>query len=331
MILRPVRPEVLSDESGAERTPPTDGCCERNRTMCSGDGEAVSSLSYELALLGHGEEISSVTALSLGVVCDAWLVSYKDGSRFVAKTSLGAPPGMFSAEAAGLRTLAASGHVRAARVIAVNERALLLEALEPALATTGAWERLAQDLAGLHRGNVGSRFGWESDGYLGWLPQHNAWASDGHRFFAEHRLLRYLGEPATERALDAADRKALERLCERLAEIVPAMPPVLTHGDLWSGNLVTGPGGRLVVIDPAVSFTWAEVDLSMLWCSPRPEGSNRFFAVYQELNQSPPGWAERMSVLYLREVLSTIAHIGGPGKTIGYLRQVLAPFYAGRG
>jgi fructosamine-3-kinase len=55
------------------------------------------------------------------------------------------------------------------------------------------------------------------------------------------------------------------------------MPAVLTHGDLRSGNLVSQSGGRIAVIDPAVSYTWAEVDLSMLWCSPRPPAAGRFF------------------------------------------------------
>ena len=90
------------------------------------------------------------------------------------------------------------------------------------------------------------------------------------------------------------------------------MPAVLTHGDLWTGNLVSQPGGRITVIDPAVSYTWAEGDLSMLRGNARPPASDRFFSVYQELNPSPPGWMDRMPVLHLRELLSSIAHFGQP-------------------
>ena len=90
------------------------------------------------------------------------------------------------------------------------------------------------------------------------------WAAGGHEFLAQHRLLRYLGEPLVEQALTSADRRALERFCTRMPEIIPAMPPVPTHGDLWPGNLL-GKAGGLAAIDPAVSCTWAEVDLSMLW------------------------------------------------------------------
>ncbi len=288
----------------------------------------MTSVRFELDQLGHGRGIVAITGLSHGAVCDAWLVTYEDGSRLVAKTSLGAPPDLFSTEASGLEALARTGYVTTVRVLAVNERVLLLEALAaPSLESASAWERLAGEVAALHRGTVGSVFGWESDGYLGWLPQENAYAHDGHRFFAERRLLRYLREPPAEAALERADRSALERLCERLPEIVPAMPPVLTHGDLWSGNLLDSPDGHLVLADPAVSYAWAETDLSMLWCTPRPPASERFFAHYHELNPSPPGWENRMPILYLREVLSTIAHFQDNAAAVVDLRRVLAPFY----
>lgn len=143
-------------------------------------------------------------------------------------------------------------------MLAATERLLLLELPAPRRDTEDAWEAFAHDLAALYRSTVHDRFGWHRDGYLGRLRQHNPWTEDGHAFFAEHRLLRYLGEPSVEGALEPADRRALERLCDRLPEIVPSMPAVLTHGDLWANNLLTGTGDRLAVVDPAVAYTWAE-------------------------------------------------------------------------
>jgi fructosamine-3-kinase len=290
----------------------------------------VSSIRHELNLLRRGEGITSVESVSGGVVGDVWLVSYHDGSRIVAKTSFGVPKDFFAVEAEGLNALSATGYVRTVEVLAVTERVLVMEALSPRDDRQPAWDAFAHDLAALHDGTVHDRFGWHGDTYLGWLPQTNAWCDDGHVFFVEHRLLRYLSEPLAEQALDPADRLAVERLCERLPEIIPNMPAVLAHNDLSSTNILGRPGGGLVLIDPAVCYTWAEADLSQLWCEREslPDAAGSFFALYQELNPSPPGWEERMPVLFLREILSTIAHLGTQrGRVVSYLRQVLGPFY----
>jgi fructosamine-3-kinase len=283
----------------------------------------------ELRALGRSGQVAGTSRLSGGVIADAWLISYADGTEVIAKTLAGAAPDLFAIEADGLAALRATGHLATPQVLAVTERLLLLEALAPPADSEQCWEGFARDLAAAHRSTAGDRFGWPRDGYLGRLRQVNTPAASGHQFFAEHRLLRYLTEPAAEQVLTAADRRALERLCARLPEIIPDMPAVLTHGDLWTGNLVSQPGGRIAVIDPAVARTWAEVDLSMLWSNPRPPASDRFFAAYQELNPSPPGWTGRMPILHLREHLSVLAHFGAAAtETLNLTRETLAPFYS---
>lgn len=93
------------------------------------------------------------------------------------------------------------------------------------------------------------------------------------------------------------------------------------------GTCSAGDGGRIAVIVPAVSYTWAEVDLSMLWGSQRPTASQRFFDVYQEISPSPPVWAERMPLLHVRELLSSMTHSGDAHGDARRLRTTLAPFY----
>jgi fructosamine-3-kinase len=282
----------------------------------------------ELRALGRSGQIAGTSRLSGGEIADAWLIAYADGTQVIAKTLAGAAPDLFAIEADGLAALRGTGYLATPQVLGVTERLLLLEALAPLDDSEPSWARFARDLAAAHRSTAGGRFGWPHDGYLGRLPQVNAWTASGHQFFAEHRLLRYLSEPAAEHVLTVADRRAVERLCARLPEIIPDMPAVLTHGDLWTGNLVSRPGGRITVIDPAVARTWAEVDLSMLWSNPRPPASDRFFAAYQELNPSPPGWVGRMPILNLREHLSVIAHFGAEAPvTLNLIREILASFY----
>jgi fructosamine-3-kinase len=281
----------------------------------------------ELRMAGLAHGIASVRRLSGGYVADVWLVAYADGTRVVAKTLVGAPADWFRVEAEGLAALRASGHLATPDVLAVTDRLIVLEALAARDDSQKSWDAFAHDLATVHRSAVHDRFGWTRDGYLGRVVQQNTWSDSGHDFFAQHRLLRYLDEPIVQLVLTRADRRALERFCARLPEIVPVMPAVLTHGDLWSGNLLSRDSGRITVIDPAVSYTWAEVDLSMLWGCQRPPASQRFFDVYQEINPSLPGWADRLPLLHVRELLSSIAHMGDSEGDAQRLRGTLAPFY----
>ena len=277
--------------------------------------------------LGLERGVASIQRLPGGYVADPWLVTYADGTRVVGKTLAGAPVGMFRAEAEGLAALHATGHLQTPEVLAVTDRLLLLEALATRDDSESSWEAFAHDLAALHRGTVHEAFGWPHDGYLGRVVQRNSWTANGHEFFVQHRVLRYLDEPLVQQELTSADRRALERFCDRLTELIPVMPAVLTHGDLWPGNMLSQDDGRITVIDPAVSYTWAEVDLSMLWGCQRPTSSGRFFDVYQELNPSLPGWRERMPLLHVRELLSSMAHQGDSDGSAQRLRRTLAPFY----
>lgn len=69
-----------------------------------------------------------------------------------------------------------------------------------------------------------------------------------------------------------------------------------THGDLWRKNIVATGDGAPVLIDPAVSYTWPEVDLSMPWCSPRPAVADRFFAVHREIAGLQDAWGAAEAV-----------------------------------
>ena len=48
---------------------------------------------------------------------------------------------------------------------------------------------------------------------------------------------------------------------------------------------------------------------------------------HQELNPSPPGWAERMPLLNLRELLSVAAQEAESAWAVERIRQILKPFY----
>jgi fructosamine-3-kinase len=273
-----------------------------------------------------GFGVASVTPASGGAVALAGLATLVDGRTVFAKTLPGAGSDVFTVEAAALRALTELGGATTPEVLLSSSELLVLEAMRPRGTDAAFWEEAGRMLARMHVSTVGERFGWHRDGWLGRLRQENAWSDDGHEFFAEHRLLRWLSEPLVEAAFDAGDRSALERLCAALPDIVPAQPPVLNHGDLWTENMVATASGAPVFIDPAVCYTWAESDLSMVWSANRPPASDRFFTAYAEVAPLPAGWRQRMPVLHLREVLSVIAHDDDDWGAVAEVRRVIAPF-----
>ncbi|MGW3352300.1 fructosamine kinase family protein [Nonomuraea rubra] len=278
-------------------------------------------------LRAAGFEAESVRAAPGGVVASAGMARLRDGSQVFAKTLRTAASDLFEIEAAGLRTLRELGGVTTPEVLAVTPDLLVLEPLPPRRDDDERfWEELALAVAGLHAGTVGERFGWHRDGWLGRLRQDNTWDGDGHAWFAERRILRWLPEPLVEAALDREERLALERLCAALPDLLPPAPPVLTHGDLWRENVLCGPAGGPALIDPAVSYSWAEADLSMLWCSPRPPAAARFFEVYAATAPLPDGWQGRMRLYHLRELLSSIAHDDNARECAEEVREIIAPF-----
>lgn len=264
--------------------------------------------------------------LTGGDIHATWLVTRQDGSQVVVKTTAGVPPGMFAAEAEGLAAIASGDAMAAPRVLTVSDAHLVMEAFVPRhpgdVERPEFWERAGRALAGMHQPR-GERFGWHRDGWLGILPQRNGWSADGYEFYAERRLLRYLPEPGVRAVLEPGQLAAIERIAARLPELVPPMPPVLTHGDLAPGNILATPDGRPALIDPAVSYGWAEVDVSMIYCLRGQVVPERYFSAYEEVGPLQPGWRGRAPLIHLRESLSLLAHFPDRAPVIRFVMPLV--------
>ena len=254
------------------------------------------------------------------------LVTLEDEREVFAKTFVQRPDGdVFAAEVEGLEALRGAG-LATPEVVHRGDDLLVLSPLHPRPDTQQFWEQLAHDLARLHRATVTDRFGWPHDNWLGPMRQHNAWHGDGFAFFAECRVLRWLPEPRVTAKLDAAERVALERLCSALPDLMPPRPPCLTHGDFWMQNVLATADGAPAVIDPAVSYTWADVDLAHLWSTPHPPEAARFFAVYGELTGAEAGWTDRLPYVQLRQHLALMAMFDDDWGSTDAVRRLVAPF-----
>jgi fructosamine-3-kinase len=269
-------------------------------------------------------EASFLPGGSIGVIV---LVTAGDGRHWVVKQVPGSRLSMLPAEAEGLQALGESGTVAVPGVYYAGGGSLVMEALGTTLADSPAfWQRLGEDIAALQASTSAEQHGWSHDNWLGSLPQRNTWDADGHRFFAEHRVQRFLEEPKVRQALTAGDLKAVDRFCQRLPDLIPRTAPVLLHGDLWRDNVLAGPAGRPTLIDPAVWYGWPEVDIGMMWLSPRPPASDRFFETWEAIVRPEPGWTDRARLLHIREILSVLAQFGDQNGTADRLRAVLTPF-----
>ena len=267
----------------------------------------------------------SITSLDGGAASKVWRVGRDDGTSVVVKGSSSAPLGYFAAEAAGLCALNMLGGLSVPRVFAVNDRSLILEWLNPQLPPDNSrcWEYAGHEVARLHS-VVGERFGAETDGWLGRLRQSNSWTEDGFAFFANQRLRRYLAEPTIQRVLSGVELSGIDSIIDRLDQLVPTAKPTLLHGDLWRNNIVVGRRGEPAFLDPAVHYGWALDDLAMALCTGGMPA--RFFDAYSEVRALPSGWQEAAEILYLRELLSVIAHLGPLPWALSKLRQTVQKF-----
>ncbi|TGG91553.1 fructosamine kinase [Natronospirillum operosum] len=242
-----------------------------------------------------------------GSINQAFAARTAEGERVFLKTHPHPPPGFFAAEAAGLQALARAG-APVPEVLDVVDSGLLLSHIETGSAGPRSMEALGEVLAALHEQH-GPHFGFEADNYCGLSVQHNAAHDNGHDFFINCRLLPQGQRAFDEGLLTRPWMQALERLCSQLGDLIPQQPPSLIHGDLWSGNVLFDAQRQPVLIDPAVSWSWAEADLAMtrLFGGFGPE----LDAAYQSIRRLDPGLEERIPLYNLYHLLNHLNLFGG--------------------
>ena len=214
------------------------------------------------------------------------------------KTSPGAPPEFFAAEAHGLEWLRGTETLRVPRVLEVGRDFLLMEHLDSASPASDHDERLGRGLAELHR--VGGPPGLECDNFVGTLSQDNRTSGSWCDFYIERRLRPLLLERWRARC---------ERLFAALPAWLPDEPLSRLHGDLWAGNALVGPQGEPCLIDPAVYIGHREVDLAMM----RLFGGfgPRVWDSYQEAFPLSSGHQERLPLYQLYPLLVHVHLFGG--------------------
>ena len=264
----------------------------------------------------HYGDITRLTEISGGCINECARLQLSGHQSLFLKQHLHPPEGFYRKEVAGLRALKGKSPLTVPAVIHCASTFLLLEDLTATARQTDYWEKLGIGLAILHK-NLMPHFGFDSENYCGTTPQPNPVSTDGHRFFAHHRLLYQSNLAQSKKLLSAEDIEAIDSIARRLEELIPEQPAVLLHGDLWSGNVHVGNRGEPALIDPAVYWGWAESDLAMTTMfGGFPES---FYAAYEDCASITRQWRERAELYNLDHLLNHL-NLFGPS----YLSQIRA-------
>lgn len=285
-----------------------------------------------VSALGSSARIVRSDRVSGGDINQAYRLTLEDGTRVFLKANAGKDISFFEAEAGGLTAIAASGCIGVPRVLALGTDVslgsfLLLEWVERAAKPARYfWENFGRRLAALHRANTTAlvtdgRFGFAADNYIGASPQINEPCERWVDFFRDRRLVPQFKIAA--RWFDAADRKRIKRLLERLGDTLEEPDyPSLLHGDLWSGNFIVGPDGEAWLIDPAAYVGHAETDLAMTELF---GGFNHaFYSAYKESAPQRPGYERRRELYNLYHLLNHLNLFGA--SYLASVRSVLKIF-----
>lgn len=274
---------------------------------------------------GKTVEIKLLSLVGGGSINEAYRLKTNAGNYFIKVNSAKRFPQLFEKEARGLEVLFNTNSISVPKVVDFGEvddvAFLLLPFIESRNQNANFWFQFGEQLANLHR-NSNERFGFDHNNYIGSLEQINDYHPTWADFFREERLERQLKFARDHGRVDLEISHAFHRFYLQLDQLFPPEPPALLHGDLWSGNLITGNQGEPVVIDPAVYYGNREMDLAM---SQLFGGfDHRFYEAYHNTYPLENGWKKRVDYCNLYPLMVHVNLFGGA--YLGLVKSILKSF-----
>ena len=282
-----------------------------------------------VSLYGNSVAIAETDRLSGGDINKAYGLTLNTGAHIFMKANSKANADFFTAEAAGLSAIEATGVIKTPEILCtgtddgedVGYSFLLLKFIKSAKPRTDYWETFARDLAALHKADtkifeLSGKFGFFQNNFIGARAQNNTPSDSWISFFRDNRLAPQFKD--ADSYFTAEDRTKITKLLDHLEDfLIEPNQPSLLHGDLWSGNVMCGPEGKAMLIDPAAYIGHAEADLAMTELfGGFPE---KFYDAYHEANPLEPGYENRRDLYNLYQLLN---HLNLFGPT--YLGPILS-------
>jgi protein-ribulosamine 3-kinase len=273
--------------------------------------------------IGPGVEILRGSSIAGGCIAGGKRLDLSNGDALFLKESTHLPVDMFVTEAEGL-SLLQNDHLRVPRPLGwgrSGSSTFLLMEFMPSESRAHDYDRvLGVGLARLHRGRTDRRAGLPFDNYIGSTPQRNTLCDSWIEFFSTQRI-GFQVELARKRGiLDATTAVNALRVADKLGELLPeSEEKSLLHGDLWGGNVIVGPNGLPVLIDPAVYFGHREADLAMTELF--GGFSSGFYDAYENEWPLEPGYRDRRDLYNLYHMLNHLNIFGG--SYLGSVRSIV--------
>ena len=262
------------------------------------------------------ERMLSVRPLGGGCIGEVYRAELEEGTPLVAKVDREGESHL-EREAYMLRYLREKSDLPVPEVYHGSETLLLMEFVEGSSHFSKEAERHAAELLAALHGVTSATYGHERNTLIGGLNQPNPPTESWTDLFREHRLL-YMANVVHEAGrLPAEDLHRVERLSEKLDELIEdPNPPALIHGDVWSANVLAREDRITAFLDPALYYADPEIELAFI--SLFDSFGNTFLERYAEIRGIDRAFFETRRDLYnLYPLLVHTYYFGG-----GYLNSV---------
>ena len=213
-----------------------------------------------------GSPVLSHSAISGGDISRAYKLTTKSDVFFCKVQTKPIAFDMFQAERKGLDAIRNTGVILAPRVFHCEKwhegAVMIMEHIDPKRPSENDMSKFGRQLAEMHQ-HSSELFGWDTDNYIGSLPQQNSKDQNWVTFYIEQRLIPQFDTARTLSLLSEDEIPSVEKMKQVLGDILSGVKPSLLHGDLWGGNYLISTGGIPYLIDPAVYYGHSEVDIAM--------------------------------------------------------------------